>query len=95
MLREGFLQQSSVSETDATCSLPKQNGMLTLLLAFHDMARDAVGQHVALSAILALPEREEAARLREASEADFPRVRKDVEDRLRRAIQSLVKENQP
>ena len=94
MLREGFLQQNAVSETDATCSLAKQNGMLTLLVAFYDMARDALGRHVALSAILALSEREEVARLREASEADFPRVSKDVGDRLRRAIESLVKENQ-
>ncbi|MGA2615456.1 MAG: V-type ATP synthase subunit A [Spirochaetia bacterium] len=95
MLREGFLQQNAVSETDATCSLEKQHGMLTLLLQFHDMARKAVGEHVPLASILALPEREELARLREASEADFSRVRTDVEARLRQGIESLAKEKQP
>jgi V/A-type H+/Na+-transporting ATPase subunit A len=95
MLREGFLQQNAVSETDATCSLEKQHGMLTLLLDFYDMAREAIAQHVALSAILALPEREELGRLREATEEDFPRVHADVEGRVRKAIDSLLKEKQP
>jgi len=94
MLREGFLQQNAVSETDATCSLEKQHGMLTLLLDFLDMAKEAVAKHVPLPSILALPEREELARLREASEADFSRVSNDVEGRLKRAIDSLAKENQ-
>ncbi len=94
MLREGFLQQNAVSEYDATCSLEKQHGMLTLLLLFHDMAREAVGQHVALASILALPEREELARLRETREADFGGVRTDLESRLRKAIDSLAREEQ-
>jgi len=94
MLREGFLQQSAVSETDATCSLQKQHGMLALLMDFFDQARDAVSRHVALPSILALPEREELARLREAGEEDFPRVQKDVAERLHRAITSLEKEKQ-
>jgi len=93
MLREGFLQQNAVSETDATCSLEKQHGMLTLLLGFLDIATRALGDHVPLASILALPEREELARLREAPEADFPSVRADVEGRLTRAIDSLAKEN--
>ena len=92
MLREGFLQQNAVSETDATCSLAKQHGMLTLLLAFYAMAKEALGKHVPLSSVLALPEREELARLREAREADFPGVRSDLESRLHVAILSLVKE---
>ncbi len=95
MLREGFLQQNAMSETDATCSLEKQHGMLALLLDFLDMAREAVGQHVPLSGILALPEREELARLREAPEEDFARVRADVESRLRKAMDLLLKEKQP
>jgi V/A-type H+-transporting ATPase subunit A len=95
MLREGFLQQNAVSETDATCSLEKLHGMLTLLLEFYDMAKEAIEQHAALAAILALPEREELARLREAPEGDFARVRADVEARLRKAMDLLLKERQP
>ena len=94
MLREGFLQQSAVSEADATCSLEKQHGMLFLLLDFYDQAREAVERHVALPSILALPQREELARLREAGEKDFPRVQKDVGERLRTAIGGLEKEKQ-
>ena len=92
MLREGFLQQSAVSETDATCSLPKQRGMLTLILAFHEMARDALARHVPLASVLELREREELARLRDIREADFARVREDLEGRLRTALDSLAKE---
>ncbi|HUI71592.1 MAG TPA: hypothetical protein VL354_13810, partial [Spirochaetia bacterium] len=57
------------------------------------IATRALGDHVPLASILALPEREELARLREAPEADFPSVRADVEGRLTRAIDSLAKEN--
>ncbi|HVP18070.1 MAG TPA: V-type ATP synthase subunit A [Spirochaetia bacterium] len=94
MLREGFLQQNAVSPTDATCSLAKQHGMLSLLLVFHDVAHDALAQHVPLARILALAEREELARLRDVAEADFSRIRADLESRLRRAIETLVKEEQ-
>ena len=34
MLRDGFLQQNTTSEIDASCPLPKQHGMLSLLLEF-------------------------------------------------------------
>ncbi len=92
MLREGFLQQSAVSETDATCSLSKAGGMLALFLAFHDAAKNALDHHVPLAGILSLPEREELSRIRDSSETDFPRVSADLEQRLRNAIDSLVKE---
>jgi hypothetical protein len=59
------------------------------------MAKEALGKHVPLSSVLALPEREELPRLREAREADFPRVRSDLENRLRAAIHSLVQEERP
>jgi V/A-type H+/Na+-transporting ATPase subunit A len=92
MLREGFLQQNAVSETDATCSLAKQQGMLSLLLAFYDTAKKAIGEHVPLASILALPEREELARLRDAAEADFPRVTEELKARLGSAVEALVRE---
>ncbi len=92
MLREGFLQQSAVSETDATCSLEKQRGILSLMLEFHDISRDALVHHVPLSSILALREREDLARLREAREPEFPRVSSELQARMRAAIESLMKE---
>ncbi|HVO40346.1 MAG TPA: V-type ATP synthase subunit A [Spirochaetia bacterium] len=92
MIRESFLQQSAVSETDATCSLAKQGGMLALILSFHAMGLEAISRHVPFAAILGLREREDLSRLRDAPEADFARVSADLEARLRAAVDALEKE---
>ena len=55
MLRDGFLQQNATSETDASCSLEKQHGMLTLFMAFHELAAAALQAKVPLDRILSLP----------------------------------------
>jgi V/A-type H+-transporting ATPase subunit A len=89
MLRDGFLQQNATSETDASCSLEKQHGMLTLFILFHDLATAALQAKVPLDRILSMPEREELARLREISAADFPTRGADIQERMRASFSAL------
>jgi V/A-type H+-transporting ATPase subunit A len=89
MLRDGFLQQNATSESDASCSLEKQHGMLTLFITFHEMAVAALQAKVPLDRILSVPEREELARLREISAADFPARGADVGERMRASFSAL------
>ena len=89
MLRDGFLQQNATSETDASCSLEKQHGMLTLFIAFHELAVLALQAKVPLDKILSLPEREELARLREISAPDFPARGADIGERMRASFSAL------
>ncbi len=89
MLRDGFLQQNATSESDASCSLEKQHGMLTLFITFHELAAAALQAKVPLDRILSMPEREELARLREISAADFPARGADVGERMRASFSAL------
>jgi V/A-type H+/Na+-transporting ATPase subunit A len=82
MLRDGFLQQNAMAEVDASCSLAKQLGMLTHLFSFFDQGNEALKQGAGLPRILAMPEREELARLREIPEERFEEETRALGERL-------------
>jgi V/A-type H+-transporting ATPase subunit A len=94
MLRDGFLQQNATSEVDASCGLSKQNGMLSLLLSFHDHAARALQDKVPLEKVLAVPEREELARLREIAAPDFATKSAEIGARLHASFLALKAEGQ-
>jgi V/A-type H+-transporting ATPase subunit A len=92
MLRDGFLQQNATSEVDASCPLEKQNGMLELLLLYYDLGAAALSRKVSLERVLALPEREDLARLREIPAAEFARKKTEIEERLQASFGGLQKQ---
>jgi V/A-type H+-transporting ATPase subunit A len=94
MLRDGFLQQNATSEIDASCSLAKSRGMLALILAFEELAAKALRDKVSLDKVLTVPAREELARLRELSEADFPALGAALAERMRASFAALQGEGQ-
>jgi hypothetical protein len=63
--------------------------MLELLLRYYELAAEALAGKVSLERILALPEREELARLREISAAEFGARAADIGERLQAAIRGL------
>jgi V/A-type H+-transporting ATPase subunit A len=89
MLRDGFLQQNATSEIDASCPLAKQHGMLTLLLEFHELAAAALQAKVPLARVLAVPEREELARLREIPADQFSAGEQALRGRMRVSFEAL------
>jgi V/A-type H+-transporting ATPase subunit A len=82
MLRDGFLQQNAMSETDASCSLEKLYGMLDLYVTFFDRGTEALKHEVPLARLLAMPEREELSRIREVPEATFAAAREGLRAKL-------------
>jgi V/A-type H+-transporting ATPase subunit A len=94
MLRDGFLQQNATSEVDASCSLAKQHGMLTLLLEFHELAAAALRAKVPLARVLAIPEREELARLREIPADRFQTGAEVIRASMRSSFQSLAEKGE-
>ncbi len=91
LLRDGFLQQNAMSDVDASCSLPKQMGMLELMLAFHDKALTAVSQEVLLDHILELPILETLSRLKDVPEDEFADTRTKLTTALDEAFANLEK----
>ena len=64
MLREDFLQQSALDETDRYSSLPKTYWMLHVILAFNDYARKALAAGMNREEILADPLVQQIARMK-------------------------------
>jgi V/A-type H+/Na+-transporting ATPase subunit A len=89
LVRDAYLQQNAMSEVDASCSLAKQQGMLALMLDYHDRGAGLLRRGAPLAGLLALPEREELARLREIPEADFAAAASDLAQRLVTALAAL------
>ena len=69
MIREDFLQQSAYSANDAYCPVFKQFMMLKAILSFYDAAVTAMGRGVSLRQVLALPQKNELARMKEQMDA--------------------------
>jgi V/A-type H+-transporting ATPase subunit A len=90
MVRDGYLQQNAMSEVDASCSLAKQQGMLELLLGYYAKGSEALASGAALDRLLALPEREELARLREVPEDGFAEASRALGERLASAVAALA-----
>jgi hypothetical protein len=63
--------------------------MLELLLRYYDLGVEALAGKVSLERILALPEREELARLREISSGDFASRAAEIGERLQAVIRGL------
>ena len=89
MLRDGFLQQNATSEIDASCPLPKQHGMLSLLLEFHELAVAALQAKVPLARVLDIPVREELARLREIPADRFQEGSDAIRGTMRASFEAL------
>jgi V/A-type H+/Na+-transporting ATPase subunit A len=94
MLRDGFLQQNATSEVDASCALPKQHGMLTLLLEFHRLATLALQAKVPLARVLSVPQREELARLRDIPSDRFAAAAEEIGKRMRDSFASLAEKGE-
>ncbi len=78
-----------MSEVDASCSLAKQQGMLSLILDFQARGSELLARGLALEKLSSLPEREELARLREIPEERFAEESRALGERLRQALAAL------
>jgi len=83
MVREVFLQQNAFSDNDAFSSLEKTGGLLETLLEFYDLSKNAIENGVTLNRLMGLAVREDIARLRNESNADFADKRATVCAKMR------------
>jgi V/A-type H+/Na+-transporting ATPase subunit A len=87
-IREDFLHQNAFHEVDTYSSLQKQFHMLSAILLLHDMSREAIDSGTPLDAVLALPVKEDIARMKYHPEDDMEAIRA-VQDRIRAAFAEL------
>ncbi len=84
-LREDFLQQNAFRDDDQFSSLKQQDGLLHVILHFHERALLAQSQGASLKAIFESPVREHITRAKyveEGFEAEYERIMAEIDTQL-------------
>ena len=88
MLREDFLQQDAMSDTDAYCPSEKQFQLLRLILSYYDMGREALAKGANMNALFSIPARDNIGRAK--NESDYQKAFAEIESEMRAQINELI-----
>ena len=91
MLREDFLQQNAFMDVDSYSSFDRQMRLLSLILHYEDLCRDAIGKDVALASLFAIPARERLGWAKYAAAEEYAANYAKVSDEMDGEIADLVK----
>ena len=89
LVREVFLQQNAFSKNDASCTMAKMIGILDVLMTFYDECMNVLKREIPLSRILALPIREDIARLRDEPNEGFTPKKDAMQEKIRQSLSTL------
>ena len=91
MLREDFLQQNAFMDVDSYSSFDRQMRLLSLILHYEDLCRDAIGKGVTLASLFAIPARERLGWAKYAAAKEYAANYAKVSDEMDGEIADLVK----
>ena len=89
-IREDYLQQNAFDGVDTYTSLPKQYGMLKMVLHFYYEAKAALESGVAVERIFALPVRDKIARMKYVEEKDVQTYLATTTTELENSMKELM-----
>jgi V/A-type H+-transporting ATPase subunit A len=89
MIREDYLQQHAYHEVDSYCSLEKQLLMLKIISLFNEKALEAIDLGVGVDKIIALPVKDEIARMKYEPGEQFKRKHGELEKTINEQFDSL------
>ncbi len=78
MLREDFLQQNAMSDTDSYCSIDKQYRLLALILSYYHTAKKAMDNGAAMKAVFAIPARDRIGRAKDVAAEEYVDTYADI-----------------
>ena len=88
MLREDFLQQNAFMDVDSYTGFDRQERMLSMILRYDELARDAIAQGAQIDAILELPVRTSIAQAKyeepDAWQTAFDGIDRELAEQMRR-----------
>ena len=90
MLREDFLQQNAMSDTDSYCSVEKQCKLMELILTYHDVAEKALQQGAPLNKVVGIAARDRVGRAKDVPQEDYDRVYGEIEQDIRSQLEAAV-----
>ena len=89
MIREDYLQQHAYHEVDSFCQRTKQALMQEILLTFNEGMQHAIHQKRKVSEVIALPVKDEIARMKYVPREEFADHSKKLLQRIRKEFENL------
>lgn len=89
-IREDFLHQDAFHEVDTYTSLEKQHTMMNLVLAYYDMAVEALGKGASIDGLVKLPVREQIGRFKYIAADKVPAEYEAIIKELNEEIDQLL-----
>jgi len=90
MLREDFLQQNAMSDTDSYCPVDKQFAMMKLILAYNREAKKALDNGADMKAVFAIPARDRIGRAKDVDPAKYKEVFAEIEREMTSQLEKLA-----
>lgn len=89
MLREDFLQQNAMSDTDSYCEIDKQFRLLELILLYYDTARQALQNNAPMQPIFDIPARARIGRAKDVPVEIYKEQYDQIEAEIRQQIAQI------
>ncbi|MGN0441275.1 MAG: V-type ATP synthase subunit A [Acutalibacteraceae bacterium] len=89
-IREDFLHQDAFHEVDTYTPLKKQHLMMLLILAYYDLALDALNQGAGVNALVSLPVREQIGRYKYTVSEKVDEEYKAILEKLEQQINEQI-----
>jgi len=89
MIKEVFLQQNAFSDTDGTCTIEKNFGLLEMLMIYYEECEGVLKREVPLGRIMDLPVREEIARMRDEPNEGFTEKKDAIVEKFKQILGAL------
>ncbi len=92
MIREDFLQQNAFMEVDQYSVYARQDGLLSLILDYDSLCREALRDGAETKALFSIGARERIGRAKSAPEAEFAAIYADIRVQMAREIEACVQQ---
>ena len=90
MLREDFLQQNAMSDTDSYCSLDKQFAMMGLILEYNELASSALKRGADMNKVFSIKARDRIGRAKDVSQDDYKETFDSIEHEMKSELEELA-----
>lgn len=90
MLREDFLQQNAMSDTDSYCSVEKQYRLLGLILSYYEQAQKALASGAPLQKVIGIAARDRVGRAKDVPQSEHEKVYGEIEQDIRAQLEAAA-----
>ncbi len=90
MLREDFLQQNAMSDTDSYCPIDKQYKLLGMILEYYDLAKQALESGAKMKAVFSIAARDRIGRAKDVPTEEYAETFEDIRREMAEQLAAAV-----